>query len=40
LPLIGGAFQPALRFEAELQDPVRDRKLGLAYSVDPVRWLS
>lgn len=39
VPLLGGSFVFTDRFSAELHDPVRDRRLTLAYSIEPIRWL-
>ena len=39
VPLLSESFNCGPRFEAELLDPVLDRRLSLAYSVKPVRWL-
>lgn len=39
VPLLGGSFVFTDRFSAELHDPVRDRRLTLTYTIDPIRWL-
>ena len=39
VPLLGEGFKGGSRFEAELVDPVLDRRLSLTYTINPVRWL-
>jgi hypothetical protein len=39
LPLLDGVFRPSTRFEAELYDPLHERRLTCSYDVAPLHWL-